>query len=206
MMETSSSNNEIQITSVDSNSNSTIDFSTPFSANSGVDLSKLDFSELPADGRLWKSGITGKGPGRRAWEPTEENLKLIKKCSAMGMRLFDIAATVGLGYNTFIQKKTEFPIIQDVIDEGRKEGRMALLETSWDIIKNIKDPARNQELSRLNRLLKTEQADIVTPIDQKAAIGGFRIEIIPKNSGNTEIVLNSKGTDSNNTSNVASSS
>jgi hypothetical protein len=112
---------------------------------------------------------------------TPEAIVFIREASAKGMLEKDIAKGLGLSARYFSNEiKPKFPEIDELIAEGRQLGRERLLEISWEAIMDKKDPARNQELQRLNRKLKTEEPEGTDADGKNNSLGGFEVVIIPK--------------------------
>jgi hypothetical protein len=126
------------------------------------------------------------GSGRPAWLLTDEKRAAIIEAAKNGSRICDIGPIVGCAPNTFERKKREIPEIDDLIEEGRRQGRAELLQLSRTIITNPRDPARNQELARLHRLLKSEQPETAKDSDEKGVFTGYDIVLIKKDSSNSE--------------------
>jgi hypothetical protein len=99
----------------------------------------------------------------KPFELTDEVRKTIVEAAKKGLLEKDIAAAIGLidpnHFSNFIKKN--FPEIDELIAEGRRQGRQILMDLSWEIIRNVRDPARAQEIQRLNRRLKTEEPESV---------------------------------------------
>jgi hypothetical protein len=106
----------------------------------------------------------------------------IVEAAKKGLLEKDIAKSIGLGDANHFSNvvKKNFPEIDDLIEEGRHQGRQMLIDLSWEIITNVRDPARAQELQRLHRRLKTEESDLAQLRDADGKFsGGFTVEIIP---------------------------
>jgi hypothetical protein len=97
------------------------------------------------------------------FELTDKVRATIVEAASKGLLIKDIAAAIGLkNYAHFCNViRKNFPEIDELIEEGQRQGREILMNMSWDIITNVRDPARAQELQRLNRRLKTEEPESV---------------------------------------------
>ncbi len=111
---------------------------------------------------------------------TDEAKAYIVEASKRGMLEKDIAKGLNLTPHYFSNyTKKEFPEIDELIDQGRFEGREILTSMSWEIVRDPKDPARNQELQRLNRKLKTEEPENKTD-DGQSGFAGLEFVLVKK--------------------------
>jgi hypothetical protein len=116
--------------------------------------------------------------GRPRWVPTPYKDKIIELAS-QGLFDKDIAVACDITHKKFCEKKHEYPEIDEWLQEGRRSGRTRMIRMSWDIVQDKKDPARNQEIARLHRLLKTEAEGIELTQIKDGSVGGFTVQILP---------------------------
>lgn len=152
-------------------------------------------------GRSIPEGFGGAQPGagRPGWVLTDERRQTIITAAKMGYRIKDIGPLVGIAATTFDTKKREIPEIDDLIEEGRRQGREKLITLSHDIVFDPafrRDSARNQELARLHRMVKTEEPESAAESDDQTQLG-FTIKVIPNktvaNTANTASQVGSHG-------------
>ena len=133
-------------------------------------------------GKPWVApqGFGGAIP-RKPYVVAEDDYEAIVHYASYGMRERDIAAKLGWTHKLFTNRRNTHLEIQEALDEGRRIGRLRLNNISWDAINDKKDPARNQELARLHRIFKSEEADKAADSDENGGVGGFIVQIIPNN-------------------------
>jgi alpha-glucuronidase len=65
-------------------------------------------------------------PGHPPIELTEEDIQKIESLAAKGLVQTEIAEALGICYDTFLQKKREYPQMIDAIKKGRAKGIAAV--------------------------------------------------------------------------------
>ncbi len=66
--------------------------------------------------------------GRKAWKPTEKNLKEIEELSAKGLIESDIMLLLDIGKNTFYKAKAGLSEFRDALKRGKLQDKIKLLE------------------------------------------------------------------------------
>jgi hypothetical protein len=123
----------------------------------------------------------------KPFELTDAVKATIVEAAKKGLLEKDIAAAIGLidpqHFSNVIKHK--YPEINELIEEGRRLGRQVLMNLSWEIISNVRDPARAQEIQRLNRRLKTEEPESVGVDANGRAVTEITFSVIEKPKANT---------------------